>query len=752
VIGLRLFVLLAFALVSLAGAPAWGQTKPDRKPDRTDPDRQRKQPLVPKREKPSQEVPVLIQANEVTYDRSSDVVTASGNVEMSQNDRILLADRVVYDRKRDVMTASGNVRLVEPTGEVLFADQMQVTGDFKEGAARDMRARLSNDARIAANEGQFTEITAPDGTEKGRRTEVRKVVYSPCDPCKDDPTRAPLWQIKAARVVHDQEKKDLYFYDATLEFFGVPVAWTPYFSHPDPSVKRRSGLLAPVFEHSKALGYGVTLPYYAVIDDNTDMTLYPRFLTERGLHMSAEIRKRYDSGSVQLRGSAVRDWFHDGTGPDLRGHFFGNGQFNLGEDWRMGVQVQRASDKTYLRFYDIDADNTSFLTSKAWVETFDRRSYGSVFAYGFQEMRSTVAQRQAPYVVPLASYNFVGEQTAFGGHFFFDTGVRALFRDEGSDSTRLLARVGYDFQHITRDGHVFNVLATLRGDIYQINNAVDPENTANRFSGTKARIFPQISADWRYPLMRRIGERSYLTAEPIVGFVAAPTMGRQWQIPNEDAIDQVFDETNLFSPNRSTGDDRLEGGQRVNYGFKLGLNDAGGGASWLFLGQSYRFQRDPSFPSASGLRSGLSDPIAALSINPGRYWDVFGRLRVDKDKLTRVRQVDALASVGPRDFRGFLGYILLQDNLSPATSLGNRSEGRLGFIVRPHENWIVTAWASRDLDRGATREIQTKLEYEDECFLIGVRYSRRYFTDKDVRPDNRIAFRLVLKQTTDTTY
>lgn len=737
----RRLALLIIASACLAAAPASAQFKPDRKPDRTDPDRTRQHPIAPSREKPSTEQPVLMQANEVTYDRATDVVTASGNVEMSQNDRILMADRVIYDRARDIMTAQGNVRVVEPTGEVIYADQMQITGDLKEGAARDIRARLTNDARIAANSGVFTE---------GKRTEVKQAVYSPCDPCKDDPMRAPLWQIKAARVVHDKEKKDIYFYDATLEFFGIPVAWTPYFSHPDPSVKQRSGFLAPNFESSSSLGYGVTVPYYAVLDETADMTLYPRFLTNRGLHMSAEVRKRFDSGDFQVRGSLIRDWFHDREGAEVRGHFFGNARFNMGEDWRGGLQIQRATDKTYLRFYDIDA--SSFLTSKAWVETFNRRSYGSIFAYGFQEMRSTAAQRNAPYVLPVASYNYVGEQTSFGGHFVADAGMRYLFRDDGSDSSRLMMRVGYDFSHITRDGHVFNVLATVRADWYDVSRAVDPDNPANRFSGNVFRVFPQISADWRYPVMRRAGERSYITFEPIVGFVAAPTMGRQWKIPNEDAIDQVFDETNLFSPNRSTGDDRLEGGQRVNYGFKVGLNDSGGGSSWVFLGQSFRFQRDPSFPAGSGLRSGLSDPIAALSINPGRYWDIFARIRVDKDNLTRVRQVDALVTAGPRDFRVFGSFIKVSDNLSTTTSLGNRAEGRLGFIARPHENWILTVWGSRDLERGATREIQTKLEYEDECFLIGVRLSRRYFTDKDIKPDNRVAFRIVLKQTTDTTY
>ncbi|HJQ59899.1 MAG TPA: LPS assembly protein LptD, partial [Vineibacter sp.] len=581
----RAFALVVLALAPLAAGPAHGQATIDGRPDRTDPDRTRRQPIAPQRTAPSREQPALLQAREVTYDRASDVVTATGNVEISQNDRILLADQVIYDRKRDIMTAIGNVRIIEPTGEVLFAERMDVTGDFKEGAARDIRLRLANDARLAAHSGTFVE---------GKTTEVNRGVYSPCDPCEKDPMAAPLWQIKAARIVHDREKKDIYFYDATLEFFGIPVAWTPYFAHADPSVKRRSGLLAPQLERSKDLGYGITLPYYAVIDDGTDLTIYPRFLSRRGLHLSAEMRKRYDEGEFQFRTSGTRDWFHDRAGGEVRGHFFGTARFNLGEDWRTGLQLQRATDKTYLRFYDIDG--SPFLTSKAWVETFRRRSYGSIFAYDFQEMRSTVSRRETPRVVPLASYSYVGEQTGFGGHFLADAGMRYLFRDDGAESARLTLRAGYDFSHISSGGHVFNVLATVRSDIYDIKNAVDPDNPANRFSGMRARILPQLSADWRYPLIRRLGERSYLTVEPRAGFVISPNIGRQWRIPNEDAIDQVFDETNLFTPNRSTGDDRLEGGQRFNYGLKLGVSSANGGNNWLFLGQSIRAQRDPSFP------------------------------------------------------------------------------------------------------------------------------------------------------------
>ncbi|QQS12905.1 MAG: LPS-assembly protein LptD [Rhodospirillales bacterium] len=736
----RLFAA-ALAVCVAAAAPGADAQTMERRPDRTDPDRAKPPAAVPKRPAPEKRTPALFNADEVTYDRAADVVTATGRVEVSQNDRILQADRLVYDRRRDVMTATGNVRIVEPTGEVIFADTASVTGDLKEGAARDIRLRMSNDARVAANGGTFSE---------GNRTELVKAVYTPCESCPERPERAPLWQVKARKIVHDKTKQDIYFYDATLEFFGIPVAYTPYMAHADPTVDRRSGFLAPVFEQSRQLGFGVTVPYFWAIDPSSDLTLYPRVMSERGLLLGIETRKRFDNGSLRFTGTATRDTFHERPGAETRGHFMSEGRFDIDEHWRAGFQGQRATDKTYMRFYDIGSYD--FLTSKAYAERFDRRSYGSVFAYAFQELRSGYSSRQTPYVVPVAAYNYVGEQMRFGGHFIADASVRHLFREEGTDSTRVMARVGYDFTHITRDGHVFNVLATVRGDIYDIKNAVDPDDPAGQFTGTKARAFPQISADWRYPMIRRIGESSYATVEPIVGFVAAPNVGRQWRYANEDAIDQVYDETNLFSPNRSTGDDRLEGGQRLNYGMKLGLNAGQGGSSWFFVGQSFRLQRDTSYPAATGLRSKISDPVTALSINPGRYWDIFARARFDKEHLSRVRQADAYIAAGPREFRVIGSYALIDEAQSTLNAFGDRQEGRLGFIARPHENWKFGASIARDLERGATRQMQGLLEYEDECFLFGIRLSRRYYTDRDVKPDNRVAFRFVLKQTTDTNY
>ena len=181
---------------------------------------------------------VLLTAERLTYNEELAVVTASGNVELSRGERLLRADTLSYNRRADLVTASGNVALLEPSGDVLFADYMELTGDLKSGAIKGIRVLMSDESRFAANGGRLTS----DG-----RTVMSKAVYSPCKLCEDDPDRAPIWQIKAVEVTHDKKLRQIFYTDAFLEVFGVPVFYVPFFSHPDPTVVRKTGFLPPSF-------------------------------------------------------------------------------------------------------------------------------------------------------------------------------------------------------------------------------------------------------------------------------------------------------------------------------------------------------------------------------------------------------------------------------------------------------------------------------------------------------------------------
>src|SRR5262249_31641062 len=125
------------------------------------------------------DLPVLLTADEVVVDEDLGIVTAQGNVELAQGERVLRADTLTYNRRTSVVTASGNVTTVEPTGEVLSADYVELTSDMREGAMRNLRLLIADQSRFAA-------VTARRAD--GSKTIMRKATYSPCEPCREDPT------------------------------------------------------------------------------------------------------------------------------------------------------------------------------------------------------------------------------------------------------------------------------------------------------------------------------------------------------------------------------------------------------------------------------------------------------------------------------------------------------------------------------------------------------------------------------------
>jgi LPS-assembly protein len=207
---------------------------------------------------------VLITADEVSYDQELGTIIARGSVEIVQGKRVLIADSISYNQKTDTVSASGNISLLEPTGEVIFAEYIELTDEFKNGLVKELRILLTDESRFAAGEAIRVD---------GNRTIMRRAVFSPCKPCKDDPQRSPLWQLKAQTIVHDQESQEIIYQNAFLEIYGVPIAYTPYLSHPDPTVHRRSGFLAPNFGAGGDLGGFIQAPFFLVLGDDKDATI-----------------------------------------------------------------------------------------------------------------------------------------------------------------------------------------------------------------------------------------------------------------------------------------------------------------------------------------------------------------------------------------------------------------------------------------------------------------------------------------------
>ncbi len=681
--------------------------------------------------------PVVMRADDVAYDSRQGIVIATGNVEIAQNNRILLADRIIFYKQTNTVKASGNVILLEPTGEVLFAEEVELTDEMKEGVMRDIRIILTDNSRMAANGAVRS---------GGYRTEMRQAVYSPCKLCPDNPDAAPLWQLKAARVVHDQRRQEIEYSDVVLEAFGVPIAYTPYFSHPDPTVKRRSGFLTPTYGTSSDLGIMLQVPYYFNLAPNRDLTLAPIFTTEEGPVIVGEYRARTESGEYLLAGSITypesRGLNGETTGGnEVRGHIEGTGAFRLTDVWAWGYQLERSTDDTYLRRYNFSNEDT--LTSRLYLEGIDGRNYAAINSYAFQGLRAGDDSGQTPLVLPIADYNLILDNGLFGGNYTFDANLMSLSRSEGTDTRRISLDGGWHLPFLGSAGDIYTLNAQLRGDLYWVDDLAK-EGQPDSSDEITGRIIPSLSLDWRYPWIRQAGTtRQFI--EPVAKITVSPYGGNPDGIPNEDSQDFEFDDTNLFKLMRFPGLDRVEGGPRASYGLRMGVYGISGGRTTAFIGQSYRVKADSTFEQGSGLEDNFSDFVGRVNISPSDFVDIAYRFRLDHDDLS-LRRSEVTLSGGPDWLRVNLGYLSLDD--APANlndDVDAREEINAAARFRFGSNWSISTIVRHNLTTNNTISYRFGIDYENECLIFSTRFVRSFTRDRDVEPSSSILFVITLR-------
>ena len=695
---------------------------------------------VKPKSKPSTKEPVLLTAEHVDYDKDSSVVTATGNVEVIQGETIMLADKVLYDKATNTMMAEGNVSILESSGNVLFADSIELKDSMKSGLIKQFKARLSDDSLFVANSAKKHDENI---------TELHQAVYSPCKVCATkEGGDTPLWQLHADHVLIDRLKQEVKYDDALMEIYGVPIFYTPYFSHPTPGADNKSGLLEPTFKQSTNLGTVYKQPVYYSIAKDKDVTFTPIFTTLEGPVLAGEYRQIFNNGAMTFTGSITKPQTRDAggatsKGQDLRGHFDAEGHFNIDNDTDWGFNIRRTSDDTYLRRYDFSED--SLLTSRIYAQKRDflrnfsgekSRSIATAQTLKFDGLTAADNNRTAPLILPLMDFSWESAPEYYNGRFSLSGNLMALTREQGAESRRISSTAGWKIPYITSNGQVLEFATQLRTDIYWVND--QPLALNENYNGQTGRVIPEASLTWRYPLINQ-WEDGNLLIEPIVMVAASPNSSNSNKIPNEDSQVPEFNASNLFTPNRFAGYDRVETGAQMSYGLRGQaqlFNDKY--IDWLF-GQHYRQNTSDNFPYTNNTTSNLSDYVGKIDV----YYDPFTiayRTRLDKDSLA-FNQNEVTGSMNYYPVTLSTSYLSLKND--PTLQDKEEISGAFGINVTKEWNWGVGA--TRNIELGSLSSVVTNLTFQNECLYVTNSFGRNYTFDRDIKPATTYMFRVSLK-------
>ncbi len=699
---------------------------------------------------PADEAPVAFEADRVEYDTNFEAVTALGNVVLRREGQAVRADGVTWNRKTGVIVATGGVKLVDEDGNTLFTERVELTDELKTGAMENLLLALREGARIAANSGRRLE---------NGNIELEQASYTACavDTEKGCP-KEPTWRVNARKVIYDDSRKRVLFKGERIVFFGAIAIPIPGLQTTTDG-RAISGLLVPDFRFTPSNGVEISGSYYLRLAENRDLTATAYLYTDAPPMAQVQYRALTDKGAYQITGYATgsRRIAIFGSDPtaqeDFRGYFFANGRLQLTPKWSATASIRRATDRTFLRRYDIDRDDR--LRSMTELERIGTNSYFSLAGWATQSLRIGDDQGQMPVALPVIDYRYRLTDPLFGGRLELQANSLAIQRSQGQDTQRAFARVQWDLRRILGGGQEVTLTGLARADVYHSDENELTETAAYRgLAGWQSRAIALAALDVKWPLLgRAFGGTQVFT--PRAQLVVTPPISNL-DVPNEDARAIELEDSNLFALNRFPGYDRIEDGVRFTYGFDWLLERP----RWRIkttVGQSVRLTNKPSlFPDGTGLTDRVSDVVGRTEVRYRDFIKLVHRFRLDKDSASIRRQEFDLVLGSQRTYIE-AGYTKLNRDISEQTEdLRDREEARVAGRIAFANYWSLFGSAVVNLtDRNEDpafgsdgfQPLRTRLgiAYQDDCLDVSVTWRRDYAATGDAQRGNSFQVRFALR-------
>ena len=751
----RPFWLATASGVALATCPVMAQTSEESTPTEEaagTPDLQTPDVVPTTSDAPdtASEQQIGFAADNLNYDGDTEVVVAEGNVQMNREAIEMRADKVTWNRQTGQVFAEGNVMIKNPEGDIAYGDKIELTDTLRDGVVENLLVVLDNGSRLAAVKGTRFD---------NGNIELENAAYTPC-PVEDDEgcPKNPSWQVRAVRVLYDRAKNKVRYKGARIEIFGLPLIPLPGLSHSinnEPS----SGILVPEIRLDRSTGFEIAVPYYLRIAPDRDMTITPHVYTDAAPMLEGEFRALTDIGSFRINGYATYGSLVPlvGEAPDtqkrFRGYLESAGKFQFDPRWSLTYSGRVATDRTFMRRYDISRDDR--LRSTFELERIGSNSYLSIAGWATQTLRVNDIQGQQPIALPIIDYRQRLDDPIFGGQFELQLNTLAIGRTAGQDTQRAFAGAQWNLRGLTGLGQEVTLTALVRGDVYHSDeNLLTAIPGYRGKSGWQARAIAAVAADMRWPFIGEFAGGTQ-TLTPRIQVVATPPI-KNLDIPNEDSRAFDLEDSNLFAINRFNGHDRFEDGARITYGLEWNYSRPGFNINSI-VGQSYRLTDKPSlFPDGTGLTDRSSDIVGRTTIAYRDFLRLTHRYRLDKDNLA-VRRNEFDATIGSRSTYAVVGYSRLnRDILLLGEDLQDREEVRAGGRVAFAKHWSLFGSAIVDLTQQSDDPLsgadgfepirhRLGLAYDDDCLSIALTWRRDYADTGDARRGNSFSFRIAFR-------
>ena len=686
---------------------------------------------------------IYFTADELIANDKDKTIEATGDVVISRDNLKVFTDRIIYNQKNDTITAIGNVELHEADGMRIYADEVNLTSKLTRAEMDKIKVIMRDESKLWADHFHKKE---------NDNKVMRRVIYTPCDCCSIDNNESPLWRIRARKVTHDAKNQNMNYNDAFLDIKNVPVLYTPFLSHPDPTVKRRSGFMAPKIGSSSYLGGTFEANYFWDINENSDILFSPILTTDKNIVWGGHYRGYLPNGYIDAEGTYLRD--NNKARSKNRGNLFASTRYELNDLWVAKSNINYASDNLYLKELSLEKDDQAWLISNVSLERFDNQNYTNIEAYYYKlisydlrESDEAAFERMKynkPLVLPLIESEFVSDPDAIGSYFKNNLSFASLYHSGGMQSHRTSMINSWNLPWTSSFGERYKIVGSVKTDAYHIKE-YQHSITKKDYDGNPVRVFPQVGLEWKLPFIKAT-ETTRQIIEPVIVGVIAPNGGNKSdKIPNEDSQDVHLEDTNVLDLDRYAGYDRNDNGSRISYGFNWSAYGNIIGRTSTFLAQTYQFNEKTSFTESTDSKGHLSDYVGRIYAAPSDFFNLTYRFRLDHEDY-KFKYNELASTIGTNMLNLYVSYIYLQKNSNASEALKARKELYTGLHAALTRDWSIDIYNRQDLaHHGGSLEHGGNIIYEDECFKFVTTVKKYNSNDPELDDSYEFKFSFYLK-------
>jgi LPS-assembly protein len=648
--------------------------------------------------------------------QGSSVLVAEGHIEIFFKGQRVTASKILYDQATGLLQISGPIMLTDGKGTVILADQAELTSDLTEGLMVSARLVLDQQLQLAAAELQRVD---------GRYLALNRVVASSCKVCAGSTT--PLWEIRAKRVVHDQQERQLYFDHAQLRVAGLPIFYVPRLRMPDPTLTRATGFMLPILRTTSTLGTGLKLPYFITLGKHRDLLLTPYLSTKNGRTIELRYRQAFATGDLTLTGAVSRDDIRPG---DMRAYLAAEGLFTLPRDFQLSFKGLIVTDPGYLLDYGYsEADR---LDSRLEVTRVRRDQYISGRVIGLHSLRDADVNEALPGVISDFTHEQRFDLLGGQGGLAFQTHSHSRASDsvldgngdgfaDGRDLARASVLADWNRSWVLSNGVVLGALGEAGADVYGIRQDLG--------AGTFGRSHGTAAVELRWPLVKAGAGGVAHILEPVAQIALSSGTGSLAD-PEDSALVE-FDEGNLFALNRFPGADESESGLRANLGVSYLRMDPAGWTLGVTLGRVVRAETGGDFSLASGLDGLSSDWLGAMRLDLANGLNLSNRFLLN-DSLG-ISKAEVKFSATADTYGLAAGYVHVAADLDENRPLPT-SELSLEGNVKLAPAWTAHAASRYDFEAEQMAKAGLGLTFRNECLMVDLSLSRRFTSSTSVTP------------------